>query len=116
MKKCVCFILVVCLLSVVSAQESTFDSLLESDVNMDGVVNRLDLTYVASYIGEMANDELSPSPDINKDNVVNILDLVLIASHFGKYSGIPLELSDESFDSTIRDIELPVLVEFKSDY
>lgn len=116
MKKCVYIILVICLLSVVSAQETTFDSLLASDVNTDGVINRLDLTYVASHIGETPNDELSPNSDINGDNVINILDLVLIASHFGKYSGIPLELSDESFDSTIRDIKLPILVEFKSDY
>lgn len=116
MKQCLYFILALCLVSVVSAQETPFDSLLESDVNMDGVINMLDLTYVASHIGETPNDELSPNPDINGDNVINILDLVLIANHFGKYSGIPLELSDESFDSTIRDVELPVLVEFKSDY
>ena len=47
------------------------------DVNADGVINVLDLTFVASYFGE-------DSPDLNGDGVVNILDLVLIAQHLGE--------------------------------
>ena len=45
-----------------------------SDVNGDGVVNILDLTFVASSFGEDA-------PDLNGDGIVNILDLVLVAQH-----------------------------------
>ena len=37
------------------------------DVNADGVVNILDLTFVASRFGES-------SPDLNGDGIVNILD------------------------------------------
>ena len=45
-----------------------------SDVNGDGVVNILDLTFVASRFGRN-------SPDLNGDGIVNILDLVLVAQH-----------------------------------
>ena len=45
-----------------------------ADVNGDGVVNILDLTFVASRLGET-------SPDVNGDGVVSILDLVLVAQY-----------------------------------
>ena len=48
------------------------------DVNKDGVVNILDLTFVASRFGQ---DD--PKADVNDDGLVNILDLVLVAQHFG---------------------------------
>ena len=48
------------------------------DVNEDGIVNILDLTFVAARLGQ--ND---PKADVNGDDTVNILDLVLIAQHFG---------------------------------
>lgn len=48
-----------------------------SDVNADGLVNVLDLTFVASRLGE-------DSPDLNGDGVVNILDLVLVAQDLGE--------------------------------
>ena len=48
------------------------------DVNADGVVNILDLTFVAAHFGEA-----NPEADVNDDGIVNILDLVLIAQHFG---------------------------------
>ncbi len=47
------------------------------DVNADGVVNVLDLTFVASRLGQK-------TPDLNGDGIVNILDMVRIAQHFGK--------------------------------
>ena len=47
------------------------------DVNNDGVVNILDLTFIASRFGQS-------SPDINGDGVVNILDLTLVANRIGK--------------------------------
>ncbi|MYB93428.1 hypothetical protein F4054_13950 [Candidatus Poribacteria bacterium] len=48
------------------------------DVNEDGVVNILDLTFVAARLGQ--ND---PKADVNGDATVNILDLVLVAQNFG---------------------------------
>ena len=115
MKQCLAICLTVCLLSVVSAQEIDFDGQLASDVNTDGVINILDLVLVANHYDEMPDNDLSPNPDINGDGTVNILDLELIASHFGKYSGIPLILSDKTFDKVISNANLPILVEFKSD-
>ena len=47
-----------------------------SDINDDGIVNILDLTFVASRFGQ-------DSPDLNGDGVVNILDLTLVAQHIG---------------------------------
>ena len=47
------------------------------DVNNDGIVNILDLTFVASRFGE-------DSPDLNGDGIVNILDLTLAAQHIGE--------------------------------
>ena len=47
------------------------------DVTDDGVVNILDLVFVASHFGEVNADA-----DVNVDGVVNILDLTLIAQNF----------------------------------
>ena len=47
------------------------------DVTDDGVVNILDLVFVASLFGEVNADA-----DVNVDGVVNILDLTLIAQNF----------------------------------
>lgn len=115
MKQCLYILLTVCLLSVVSAQETDFDGRLASDVNSDGIINILDLVLVANHFDEMPDESLSPNPDINGDGTVNILDLTLIASHFGKYSGIPLILSDKTFDKVISNAKLPIFVDFKSD-
>ena len=46
------------------------------DVNADGVVNILDLTFVAARFGEMDSEA-----DVTGDGIVNILDLVRIAQH-----------------------------------
>ena len=47
------------------------------DVNNDGVVNILDLTFIASRFGQS-------SPDLNGDGIVNILDLTIVAQHIGE--------------------------------
>ncbi len=51
------------------------------DVNNDGRVNILDLTFVASHFGR---ENSPPEADVNGDGRVNILDLTLVASHFGE--------------------------------
>jgi len=48
------------------------------DVTGDGVINILDLTFVASRFGEADSDA-----DVTGDGIVNILDLVRIAQHLG---------------------------------
>ena len=47
------------------------------DVNADGVVDILDLVFVAARLGEM-----DAEADVNGDGIVNILDLVLVAHNF----------------------------------
>ncbi|RKU31081.1 hypothetical protein C6497_02785 [Candidatus Poribacteria bacterium] len=92
------------------------DPLFDSDVNADGIVNILDLVYVASKFGQDISAEQFPNPDVNKDGSVDILDLTLIAGYFGKYSGIPLQLTDVTFDDLLQNVKLPILVEFESKY
>ena len=116
MTKWMCLFVSVFLFTVGYAQETDFDALLASDVNADGTVNILDLTLVASHFGETPAADQYPNPDVNGDGTVNILDLTLVASHFGKYSGIPLKLTDKTFDNVVHNAKLPILVEFKSDY
>lgn len=48
------------------------------DVTGDGVVNILDLVFVASHF-----EGVSADADVNADGAVNILDLTLIAQNFG---------------------------------
>lgn len=115
MKKWICLLVSLFLFTVGYAQETDFDALLASDVNRDGIVNILDLTFVASHFGETLSEDQYPNPDANVDGTVNILDLTLVANHFGKYSGIPLELTDKTFDNVVHNAKLPILVEFKSD-
>ena len=116
MQRAICFLITFLLFSVAVAQEIDPDELLLSDVNQDGTVNILDLVYVASQFGEIPTEDQFPNPDINSDGAVNILDLTLAASHFGKYSGIPIRLTDKTFDDVVLKTNLPILVEFKSDY
>jgi len=48
------------------------------DLNGDGRVTILDLTYVAARFGSSA-----PTADLNGDGRVDILDVVIIADHYG---------------------------------
>lgn len=47
------------------------------DVTGDGIVNVLDLVFVASHLGDVNTDA-----DVNVDGAVNILDLTLVAQNF----------------------------------
>lgn len=116
MRITICSLLTFLLFSVAAAQETESDELLLSDVNKDGIVNILDLTFVALQFGEIPTKDQFPNPDINRDGDINILDLTLVANHFGKYSGIPIRLTDKTFDNFVLKAELPILVEFKSDH
>ena len=98
------------------AENKAFDARRAADVNTDGFVNILDLTFIASHFGETPTTDQFPNPDINRDGSVNILDLVLTASHLGQTSGIPFEVTDETFDDIVLGSELPIVVEFKSEF
>lgn len=54
------------------------------DVNNDGVINILDLTFIASRFGENINPSEQPNPDANGDGIVDIRDLVLVANRLGQ--------------------------------
>ena len=96
-------------------EDKNFDARSAADVNADGFVNILDLTFIASHFGEMPTEDQSPNPDINRDGIVNILDLTLAANYLGQTSGIPFEVTDETFDDIVLGSELPIVVEFKSE-
>ena len=53
-----------------------------TDVNGDGVVNILDLVFVANNLGMQVVEGTKSNADVNGDNVVNILDLVAVAADF----------------------------------
>lgn len=110
------YILLITLSVTLSHAEEIRDPLFYSDVNGDGIVNILDLVFVASHFGEEIADDPIPNPDVNQDGTVNILDLTLIAGNFGKYSGFPLKLTDATFDNLLQNVNLPILVEFESKY
>ena len=97
------------------AEDESFDARRAADVNTDGFVNILDLTFIASHFGEMPTADQVPNPDINRDDIVDILDLTLVANYFGQTSGIPFEVTDETFDAIVLGSELPIVVEFKSE-
>ena len=59
----------------VEAGEITEPPELKTDVTGDGVVNILDLVFVANALG-------TDAPDLNGDGVVNVLDLVIVANAF----------------------------------
>jgi len=59
-------------------EEEVMPETVPYDVTGDGVVNILDLTFVAARFGESDSDA-----DLTGDGTVNVLDLVLIAQNFG---------------------------------
>ena len=119
MKKITLLLLTTCLilinLSVGYTQDTNLNALTASDINADGVVNILDLTFVAANFGTTPTADQTLNPDANADGMVNILDLTLVASHFGKRSGVPFEVTDATFDDIVLGSELPIVVEFTDD-
>lgn len=55
------------------------------DVNTDGVVNILDLVFIASYIGASN----AANADLNGDGTVDTQDLVMVANAFGDIASAP---------------------------
>ncbi len=59
---------------------------LKEDVNSDGIVNILDLVFVASALGDEGQGLVA---DVNEDGLVDIADLVLVAREFGGEAAAP---------------------------
>ena len=60
-------------------------TLLEEDVNRDGIVNILDLVQVANEFGQTGENDA----DVNGDGIVNIVDLVKVAGALGNTGAAP---------------------------
>lgn len=78
------FVLLTTLMFIVGIDAQNGD--LVGDVNNDGIVNILDLTYVASHFGESVEPPQMSDADLNGDGKVDLLDLVIVASMIGKSS------------------------------
>ena len=76
------------------APTSAASERLTEDVNNDGVVNIIDLTWVASNFGKTGPN----AADVNNDGVVNIIDLTLVAAAFGNMASAP-EIGSSHLDS-----------------
>lgn len=55
------------------------------DMNGDGIVNILDLLFMAANIGQPATNPDAGKSDVNKDNQVNILDLLMVLRGDGSH-------------------------------
>ena len=88
MKKIICPFLILGLtllcLTTGHAQETNLDTLRAADVNADGTIDILDITFIASHFGKAVAADQMPNPDVTGDGIVNILDLVLVAGQMGK--------------------------------
>ena len=71
------------------------------DINSDGVVNILDLVFVASAFGKTEPNDA----DVNGDGVINILDLVFVASNFGNAAAAPSAHAQILSTLTAADVE-----------
>lgn len=63
---------------------------LSGDINNDGVVNVMDLSYLLSSYGNHASTCATNSSytcDLNSDTIVNIFDLSILLSHYGQTVG-----------------------------
>ena len=65
---------------IIAATEITEPVFLPADVNEDGVVNVLDLAFIAANFGKTGKN----GADVNRDGVVNIVDLTLVAAAIGE--------------------------------
>ena len=75
----------------------------KGDVNQDGIVNVLDMIFVAQSFGQKPPS--NPRADVNKDGQVDILDLVFIAEHFSQDAAAPSQLAlIESIPSSAKEV------------
>ena len=84
---------------LITAEESESNG----DVNQDGIINVLDMIFVAQNFGQEPPSD--SRADTNKDGVVNLLDLVFVAEHFSQDAAAPAQLDlIKSIPSTAKEI------------
>jgi hypothetical protein len=71
------------LLSPRDVTSVTFTVTIPADANADGIVDMLDLVYVATNLGGRGDFD-GGEPDVDGDGVVHVEDLMLVAAHFGE--------------------------------
>jgi hypothetical protein len=55
------------------------------DVNGDGIVNMLDLYYIAAHYGSIPGDpNYVKNYDVDDNGIINMLDIYMTALHFGQ--------------------------------
>ena len=64
---------------ITASTDITVPMFMREDVNQDGVVNILDLSFIAANFGKIGKH----AADVNADGVVNIVDLTLVAMAIG---------------------------------
>ena len=64
---------------ITASTDITVPVFMREDVNQDGAVNILDLTFIAANFGKIGKH----AADVNADGVVNIVDLTLVAMAIG---------------------------------
>ncbi|MEQ9455625.1 MAG: PEP-CTERM sorting domain-containing protein [Phycisphaeraceae bacterium] len=65
------------------------NSILDGDANLDGTVDLIDLSVLASNFGASAATIQWVDGDFNADDTVDLVDLSLLASNFGSSSPVP---------------------------
>ena len=87
------------------------------DVNADGVVNILDLSTIARYLGQPIPTDLDIYPDVNDDGVIDRNDFVLVSSHFGEsYQTGETRAAPQSTDESLHLISPKVRKQLESIY
>ena len=75
----------------------------DGDVNQDGIVNVLDMIFVAQNFGQEPPSD--SRADVNSDGQVNILDLVFVAEHLSQNAAAPAQIDlIKSIPSTAEEI------------
>ena len=79
---------------IIASTEITEPMFLPEDVNEDGLVNILDLAFIAANFGKTGKNDA----DVNKDGVINIVDLTLVAAAIGNADAAAPALSSLNSD------------------
>jgi hypothetical protein len=72
-----------------SAVWSWLDSIVEGDANLDGLVDLIDLSTLASSFGASGSGIQWVNGDFNGDDAVDLVDLSLLATNFGSGASVP---------------------------
>ena len=82
---------------------TTEESEPNGDVNQDGIVNVLDMIFVAQNFGQEPPSD--SRTDVNKDGQVNILDLIFVAERLSENAAAPSQIDlIKSIPSTAKEV------------